>query len=106
METNCTILQDASQDATGMFHLARSSDKRMRTSEELWYQPQLAGKLRERGNFPRVCGELCKNRPACWSGLDLNFRDPSSLRWIFDCRAGSVMGAGLGIPRKPEVTVV
>ena len=42
----------------------------------------------------------------CWSELDLNFRDPSSLRWIFDRRAGSVMGAGLGIPRKPEVTVV
>jgi hypothetical protein len=47
-----------------------------------------------------------KNRPGCWSGLDLNFRDPSSLRRIFDYRAGSVMGAGLGIPRKPEVTVV
>jgi putative phosphoribosyl transferase len=45
-------------------------------------------------------------RPGCWSGLDLNFRDPSSLRRIFDYRAGSVMGTGLGIPRKPEVTVV
>jgi hypothetical protein len=61
---------------------------------------------RERGNFWRVSGELRKNRTGWWSELDLNFRDPPSLRRIFDYRAGSVMGTGLGIPRKPEVTVV
>ena len=30
--------------------------------------------LTPRGNFRRVSGELCKNRPGCWSGLDLNLR--------------------------------
>ena len=53
--------------------------------------------------------ETPNERTGCWSELDLNFRDPSSLRRIlriFDYRAGSVMGAGLGIPRKLEVTVV
>ena len=46
-------------------------------------------------DFGRLYGETGKNQTRCWSELDLNFRDPSSLRWIFDCRASSVMGAGL-----------
>ena len=45
-------------------------------------------------NFRRVSEELRKSRTCCWGGLDLNFQDPSSLRRIFDYRAGSVMDTG------------
>jgi hypothetical protein len=45
-------------------------------SSSSWHAPGVP-RFCERGNLRRGSGEWRKNRPGCWSKLDLNQRDPS-----------------------------